>query len=91
MTDLTREQIVKALCKDVFYGDERLHNLARHNPLHLQAADLIDAQATALAEAQAAHRRVAPCPTCGRNWTKARPCSAPAGMRRSLAWQWKTR
>lgn len=25
------------LSKDVYYGDERLHNLARHNPLHAEA------------------------------------------------------
>jgi hypothetical protein len=36
------DDLVKRLRVDVFYGDERLHNLSRHNPLHMEAADRIE-------------------------------------------------
>lgn len=34
--------LIARLREDVFYGDERLHNLSRHNPLHMEAADRIE-------------------------------------------------
>ena len=34
-------KVRKQLQKDVFYGDERLHNMERHNPLHLEASVLL--------------------------------------------------
>jgi hypothetical protein len=36
------DDLVKRLRVDVFYGDERLHNLSRHNPLHMEAANRIE-------------------------------------------------
>jgi chromosome segregation ATPase len=36
------DDLAKRLRVDVFYGDERLHNLSRHNPLHMEAADRIE-------------------------------------------------
>lgn len=36
------DDVVAELRKDVFYGDERLHRMAEHNPLHLRAADEIE-------------------------------------------------
>ena len=35
------EKVREQLQKDVFYGDERLHNMGRHNPLHLEASVLL--------------------------------------------------
>jgi outer membrane murein-binding lipoprotein Lpp len=36
------DDLVKRLRVDVFYGDERFHNLSRHNPLHMEAANRIE-------------------------------------------------
>lgn len=40
---MTDKELIARLREDVFYGDERLHNLSRHNPLHMEAADRIEA------------------------------------------------
>ena len=40
---MTDEELIARLRDDVFYGDERLHKLSRHNPLHMEAADRIEA------------------------------------------------
>lgn len=45
--------LIARLREDVFYGDERLHNLSRHNPLHMEAADRIEALVKALSAAKA--------------------------------------
>lgn len=40
---MTDKELIARLRDDVFYGDERLHKLSRHNPLHMEAADRIEA------------------------------------------------
>lgn len=47
---MTDEELIVRLRENVFYGDARLHNLARHNPLHMEAADRIEALVSALRE-----------------------------------------
>jgi len=47
------DDLVKRLRVDVFYGDERLHNLSRHNPLHMEAADRIEELERKIAKAVA--------------------------------------
>jgi hypothetical protein len=39
------DDLVQRLRADVFYGDARLANMDKHNPLHMDAADCIEAQA----------------------------------------------
>lgn len=51
MTD--HSQLVKRLREDVFYGDERLRKMHLHNPLHMKAADAIDALQARVAELEA--------------------------------------
>jgi len=40
--------LVQRLRADVFYGDARLANMDKHNPLHMDAADCIEAQAAVI-------------------------------------------
>ena len=44
MTDEAKA-LVERLREDVFYGDARMLNMDKHNPLHMRAADLIETQA----------------------------------------------
>ena len=37
------DDLVQRLRADVFYGDARLANMDKHNPLHMEAADRIEA------------------------------------------------
>lgn len=37
------DDLVQRLRADVFYGDARLANMDKHNPLHMDAADCIEA------------------------------------------------
>lgn len=37
-----RDELVARLLKDVYYGETRMHNMSRHNPLHADAADQIE-------------------------------------------------
>jgi hypothetical protein len=36
------DDLVQRLREDVFYGDARLANMDKHNPLHMDAADCIE-------------------------------------------------
>lgn len=47
------DDLVKRLRVDVFYGDERLHKMSKHNPLHMEAADRIEALEARIAKADA--------------------------------------
>ena len=35
------DDLVKKLREDVFYGEERMHKMGKHNHIHMQAADRI--------------------------------------------------
>jgi hypothetical protein len=37
------------LREDVFYGEERMHKMRKHNPLHMEAADALDARDATIA------------------------------------------
>lgn len=58
----TTDDLKARLRKDVFYGEARLHNLSRHNPLHMEAADCIEQlerQIKSYADALEAERKTA--------------------------------
>ena len=42
------DPISARLREDVFYGEERMIKFGKHNPLHMEAADHIDAQAATI-------------------------------------------
>jgi hypothetical protein len=49
--------LIARLRKDVYYGDERLHNMARHNPLHAEAIAALTALSAQVAELTAERDR----------------------------------
>ncbi len=56
MTDDTQKQVAETVARlreDAFYGDARLYNMNRHNPLHMESADLLEALAARMAEVTA--------------------------------------
>lgn len=76
MTNEERAALVDQLRVDVFYGDARLANQKRHNPLHMYAADQIEADGKRIAELEEALRSLienyAPISEPGYLWPKAR-------------------
>ena len=46
------DDLVQRLRADVFYGDARLANMDKHNPLHMEAADRIEALEAALKQVE---------------------------------------
>jgi hypothetical protein len=62
---MTDAELIARLREDVFYGDERLHNLSRHNPLHMEAADRIEALTAKLATCEKYRDAYAECDRIG--------------------------
>ena len=60
--------LVQRLRADVFYGDARLANMDKHNPLHMEAADRIEAlqaEVTRLKDKLSVETEPSPyCPIC---------------------------
>jgi hypothetical protein len=42
LIEICPDDLVQRLREDVFYGDARLANMDKHNPLHMDAADCIE-------------------------------------------------
>ena len=53
------DDLVQQLRKDVFYGDVRLHNFSRHNPLHMHAANTLRDLSARVAELDTQNRALA--------------------------------
>jgi hypothetical protein len=46
LIEICPDDLMRRLRADVFYGDARLANMNKHNPLHMEAADRIEALTT---------------------------------------------